>query len=201
MVAFTVNSAGSAATRAAATDPRRSRLDRTSKVGEGEPGPLRPPYEQDGLFQVEAQTVHSPSSGAGGGGGGGDALVAAQEKRSPQAEEEEEEEDRVRGQEEGYEKREFLPSVLLSADKGADLEGGGEQRHSGRQPGETADLPHHPREGRGGGGKLPSVALVGLLVLFFFLYVGIEVGFGAWVAVVVLRDSLAGEAGAALMAR
>ncbi|CAM9487948.1 unnamed protein product [Ectocarpus sp. 12 AP-2014] len=46
----------------------------------------------------------------------------------------------------------------------------------------------------------PPFPLVGLLVLFFFLYVGIEVGFGAWVAVVVLRDDLAGQAGAALMA-
>lgn len=44
-------------------------------------------------------------------------------------------------------------------------------------------------------------ALVNMLVLFFFLYVGAEVGFGAWVAVVVLRDDLATEAGAALMAR
>lgn len=49
--------------------------------------------------------------------------------------------------------------------------------------------------------KLPSFLLVGLLVLFFFLYVGIEVGFGAWVAVVVMRDELVGEAGAARMAR
>lgn len=51
------------------------------------------------------------------------------------------------------------------------------------------------------GGKPSPLVLVGLLVLFLFLYVGAEVGFGAWVAVVVLRDELATEAVAALMAR
>lgn len=69
---------------------------------------------------------------------------------------------------------------------------------------EEVDIPlRSGEEERGGDGKklVPSVPLVGLLVLFFFLYVGIEVGFGAWIAVVVLRDELAGEAGAALMAR
>lgn len=50
-------------------------------------------------------------------------------------------------------------------------------------------------------GRPSPLRLVALLVLFLFLYVGAEVGFGAWIAVVVLREDLAGETGAALMAR
>ena len=49
--------------------------------------------------------------------------------------------------------------------------------------------------------SLPPFSLIVLLALFLFLCVGVEVGFGAWVAVVVLRDDLAGEAGAIRMAR
>lgn len=56
-------------------------------------------------------------------------------------------------------------------------------------------------EGVDSGGNPSPLVLVGLLVLFLFLYVGAEVGFGAWVAVVVLRDGLATEAVAALLAR
>lgn len=55
-------------------------------------------------------------------------------------------------------------------------------------------------EGVDSGGNPSPLVLVGLLVLFLFLYVGAEVGFGAWVAVVVLRDGLATEAVAALLA-
>lgn len=55
--------------------------------------------------------------------------------------------------------------------------------------------------GPGASAQPAPPALINLLVLFFFLYVGAEVGFGAWIAVVVLRDDLATEAGAALMAR
>lgn len=212
VVAFTVNSAGSAAKSAAATEPWPSRLDRTNKVGEGGAGSLgRPPHEQEKLFEVEAQTLQQPPSSAAVGGGGDTPLVEAQQKRPPQAEEEERLRAGQEEEEEGHEKREFLHSVvLLSSDEQADLEGAAERRHNGRQPDDATGLPLHSRGGEGegeggggggGGGKLPSVPLVGLLVLFFLLYVGIEVGFGAWVAVVVLRDSLAGEAGAALMAR
>lgn len=43
--------------------------------------------------------------------------------------------------------------------------------------------------------------MVFLLVMFFLLYVGAEIGFGTWVAVVVLREGLTGEASAASMAR
>lgn len=116
---------------------------------------------------------------------------------------------RRRGQEGEHEKHESVRSVLLSTDEQANLAAAEHRRHS-RQLGEGTGQPLHSREGEAvgegdgdgsGGGKLPSAPLVGLLVLFFFLYVGIEVGFGAWVAVVVLRDDLAGEAGAALMAR
>lgn len=52
-----------------------------------------------------------------------------------------------------------------------------------------------------GEGILPPLSLVALLALFLFLCVGVEVGFGAWVAVVVLRDGLSGEASAIRMAR
>ena len=52
-----------------------------------------------------------------------------------------------------------------------------------------------------GEGILPPLSLVALLALFLFLCVGAEVGFGAWVAVVVLRDGLSGEANAIRMAR
>lgn len=52
-----------------------------------------------------------------------------------------------------------------------------------------------------GEGSLPPASLVVLLALFLFLCVGVEVGFGAWVAVVVLRDDLSGETGAIRMAR
>lgn len=137
---------------------------------------------------------------------GGDGALVAQ-KRYPQKE-------GYRGQE-GHEKDECLHSALLPSGKQADHEAEQDgqqldhrQQRDRRRLDESADLPLHSREseGSGGGGggdgqKLPSLPLVGLLVLFFFLYVGIEVGFGAWVAVVVLRDGLAGEAGAALMAR
>lgn len=75
-----------------------------------------------------------------------------------------------------------------------------EQLHRNYQLDEEVRIPLHEGESEEGG-KLPSSLLVGLLVLFFFLYVGMEVGFGAWVAVVVLRDELVGEAGAAMMAR
>lgn len=57
-----------------------------------------------------------------------------------------------------------------------------------------------PLQGRGNG-TLPPLSLVFILALFMFLYVGAEVGFGAWVAVVVLREDLVVEAGATLMAR
>ena len=50
-------------------------------------------------------------------------------------------------------------------------------------------------------GNLPPFSVVALLALFLFLLVGAEVGFGAWVAVVVLRDGLSGEASAIRMAR
>ena len=60
----------------------------------------------------------------------------------------------------------------------------------------TALLPQ-----RGGERGLPPFSLIALLSLFLFLYVGIEFGFGAWIAVVVLRDGLSGEAGATRMAR
>lgn len=137
--------------------------------------------------------VQPPSSAAVGGGG---ALVA--QKRYPQEEEKgEREREEIGGQEEGHVKHACSHSVLLPSDEQADH--GAEQLHH------QLDLPLHAGEseggGSGGGGKLPSFPLVGLLVLFFFLYVGIEVGFGAWVAVVVLRDGLAGETGAALMVR
>lgn len=52
-----------------------------------------------------------------------------------------------------------------------------------------------------GQGNRPPFSLIALLSFFLFLYVGAEVGFGAWVAVVVLRDGLSGEAGAVRMAR
>ena len=54
---------------------------------------------------------------------------------------------------------------------------------------------------RGGQGNRPPFSLIALLSFFLFLYVGAEVGFGAWIAVVVLRDGLSGEAGAVRMAR
>ncbi len=103
-------------------------------------------------------------------------------------------------------RRSMLPSP------GEDAQSPGEvvelelHRSNRRLDEEEVDIPLRSGEGQeeaaAGGKKLvPSFPLVGLLVLFFFLYVGIEVGFGAWIAVVVLRDELAGEAGAALMAR
>ncbi|CAM9597887.1 unnamed protein product, partial [Phaeothamnion confervicola] len=46
---------------------------------------------------------------------------------------------------------------------------------------------------------MPGAMLL-CLVLFFFVYVGAEVGFAAWVAVVALREGLAGEAQAAYVA-
>lgn len=55
--------------------------------------------------------------------------------------------------------------------------------------------------GAGEGDSAPPFLLVALLAIFSFLYVGTEIGFGAWVAVVVVRDNLAGEAGAAIIAR
>lgn len=61
---------------------------------------------------------------------------------------------------------------------------------------ETALIPREEGEG-----KLPPVSLIALLASFCFLYIGAEVGFGGWVAVVVLRDALSGEAGAVRMAR
>lgn len=56
---------------------------------------------------------------------------------------------------------------------------------------------------RGGAeeGRPSPFILVGMLTFFLFCYVGAEVGFGAWVAVVVLRDHLASEAVAASIAR
>lgn len=49
--------------------------------------------------------------------------------------------------------------------------------------------------------KSPTFSMVFVLVVFFLLYVGAEIGFGTWVAVIVLRQGLAGEALAASMAR
>ncbi|CAM9286191.1 unnamed protein product, partial [Choristocarpus tenellus] len=46
---------------------------------------------------------------------------------------------------------------------------------------------------------IPQTLLI-LLMIFMFVYVGAEVGFGAWIAVVVLRAGLAGEAMSARMA-
>eukprot|EP00752_Nemacystus_decipiens_P016764 g15002.t1 len=201
-----VNSTESARTSAAATESRGSLLDRTSNADEGAAaGALRPTGEQDKLFEVEAQTFQPPSSAAVGGSGG-DALEA--QEWSPQAHDEASEA-RIGGPGEGPEKRDLSHSVPSPSDKYAGREKAQHGRNGRRQPDGAAGLPLHSREdedegegegGGDGGGKLPSVALVGLLALFFFLYVGVEVGFGAWVAVVVLRDSLAGEAGAALMA-
>ncbi|CAN0078886.1 unnamed protein product [Scytosiphon promiscuus] len=77
----------------------------------------------------------------------------------------------------------------------------GTEDHRHCQPNESVDSPLHPGEKEGEAAlKPPTSSLVVLLALLFFLYVGIEVGFGAWIAVVVLRDHLAAEAGAALMA-
>ena len=56
--------------------------------------------------------------------------------------------------------------------------------------------PQNPR-----GEVIPPVSLVVILALFLFLCVGVDVGFGAWVALVVMRDGLAGETGAARIAR
>ncbi|CAM9362746.1 unnamed protein product [Hapterophycus canaliculatus] len=75
------------------------------------------------------------------------------------------------------------------------------EEHRYRQPDESVENPLHARErAEEAALKPPTVPLIGLLVLFFFLYVGIEVGFGAWIDVVVLTDDLAAETGAALMA-
>ena len=65
------------------------------------------------------------------------------------------------------------------------------------QSGRTAMLPK-----KGGTGKgIPPISVVVLLAFFLFLYVGAEVGFGAWIAIAVLRDGLSGGAGAVRMAR
>eukprot|EP00904_Undaria_pinnatifida_P013994 jgi/Undpi1/9725/HiC_scaffold_27.g12181.m1 len=64
------------------------------------------------------------------------------------------------------------------------------------QSGKTAMLPQ-----KGGTGKgIPPISLIVLLAFFLFLYVGAEVGFGAWIAIAVLRDGLSGGAGAVRMA-
>ena len=63
----------------------------------------------------------------------------------------------------------------------------------------SLDSPQTPPKGEEG--KPPTLPLVALLVCFFFLYVGAEIGFAAWIAVVLLNEKLVGEAGAASMAR
>lgn len=68
-------------------------------------------------------------------------------------------------------------------------------QHS-HQSGREALSPENREEG-----NVPPFSLIALLALFLFLCVGAEVGFGAWVAVVVLRDGLSGEASAIRMAR
>lgn len=100
-------------------------------------------------------------------------LAAAQEARGGKEGEEEEEHKRLN----------------------ASVSGGFMQRPE--QPDEAEAIP--PQEDTHG--NMAPFPLVALLALFLFLYVGAEVGFGAWIAVVVLRDDLAEEAGAALMAR
>lgn len=118
------------------------------------------------------------------------------------------EDEKSRSHDDGEDKRVGLRSLLLSDEDGnnqaqvaqeaIDEEQG--QQYRNCQLDEQVEASLHVGESKSRE-KLPSLLLVGLLVLFFFLYVGIEVGFGAWVAVVVLRDELVGEAAAARMAR
>lgn len=68
-------------------------------------------------------------------------------------------------------------------------------RQTNRQNDRTALLP------KNGETEIPPIALIVMLALILFLYVGAEVGFGAWIATVVLREGLSGEVGAVRMAR
>lgn len=68
-----------------------------------------------------------------------------------------------------------------------------------QESGLTEHSPLAPTLGRED--QSPTFSMVFLLVIFFVLYVGAEIGFGTWVVVIVLREGLAGEALAASMAR
>lgn len=108
-----------------------------------------------------------------------------------------EEEDKEEGQQEEHASLMTSPSC----ESGQVSRNVFEARQQQQQQQLDVEAPSPKGEGGEEEAKPPPFSLVGLLVLFLFLYVGAEVGFGAWIAVSVLRDDLAGEGGAALMAR
>ncbi|CAN0426269.1 unnamed protein product [Pylaiella littoralis] len=195
-----VKSAGFAAAGATVTEPQRPQVGEASEVDKEATLIFAGRHQQKKRCEQEAQTASQTlhQTSAAPATSSSDALVA----QSSQEDEE------SRPHEGGEKKRMGMRSVLLSSDENVNsqvlvtyetIDAEQEQLHRNYQLDEEVRIPLHEGESEDGR-KLPSSLLVGLLVLFFFLYVGMEVGFGAWVAVVVLRDELVGEAGAAMMA-
>ncbi|CAM9295326.1 unnamed protein product [Ectocarpus sp. 8 AP-2014] len=176
-----------------ATGPRSLDVSGTGTDGGPSFSHRHPKYKR--IERDDSPPAARRRSEAHGGGGRGGALATRRE---------EEEEEDAGGEQEALAEHGRARSLLLSREEvdRQPISAGEGQPIDGQSSAEDAEQPLRLEEHEAGG-KLPPpppVPLVGLLVLFFFLYVGIEVGFGAWVAVVVLRDDLAGQAGAALMA-
>ncbi|CAM9966072.1 unnamed protein product [Ectocarpus sp. 4 AP-2014] len=179
-----------------ATGPRSLGASGTGTGGDP-PFSHRHPNDE-GIERDDSPPAARRRSEVHSGGGRGGALATRRK---------EEEEDDAGGEQEALAEHGRARSLLLSREEvdRQPISAAEGQPIDGQSSAEEGEQPLRLEEHETGGKPPPPLPpppfpLVGLLVLFFFLYVGIEVGFGAWVAVVVLRDDLAGQAGAALMA-
>lgn len=172
--------------RVAATGPRSLGVSGTGTDGDPSFSHRHPKDKR--IERDDSPPAARRRSEAHKGGGRGGALATRRE--------EEEEEEDTGGEQEALAEHGRARSLFLSREEvdRQPISAGEGQPIDGQSSAEDAEQPLRLEEHETGGKLPPSpFPLVGLLVLFFFLYVGIEVGFGAWVAVVVLRDDLAGQ--------